>query len=236
MSNELINWEEKMREQAVAVARQERPSTNKISFKSGVMTYMDNIIKDNTLECVILAATEEHVWYETKWKANEYSPPSCFAIGIPGDELFPHEVVPDAPATSCRECPNWQWGSDPEGGRGKACKERRRIAVIPNDDFSTSEMALMSLPTMSIKNWSNHVNEVAAILQRPTWGVISRVRLVPDVKSQFKVVFGTVRPLESDELSQVHPRIAMAEALVNTPYEMSIPEEEAQAPSKKEKY
>jgi len=233
MSNELINWEEKMREQAVAVARQERPTTTKISFKSGVMSYMDTAIKDNTLDCIILAASEEHVWYKTKWKADEYSPPACFAVGIPGDTLYPHAVIPNPPSDSCGACPNWVYGSDPDGP-GKACKERRRLAVIPNADFSTSEMAIMSIPTMSVKNWGNHVNEVAAILQRPPWGVISRVRLVPDKKSQFKVVFGLVRPLESDELSQVHSRIPIAEALVNTPYEM---ESGAQAPStKKEKF
>ena len=130
-STQLTMWEDEMAKAAKAVAKTERASVNKISFKSGVMTYMDSPMKDNILDCVVLAAVKENVYYTEKYRAADISPPACFALALPEDDLIPHADVPEPQSTTCSVCPMFQWGSDPEGGRGKACKERRRLAVIP---------------------------------------------------------------------------------------------------------
>lgn len=226
---EVTNWEDQLAEEAREVAKTERPSINKIKFTSGIMSYMDTALKDNTLDCIIVACVWENVWYPDKWKANEVKPPGCFALGIPegGEEpvMIAHDVVINSPGPVCKDCPKFEWASDPEGGRGKACKERRRLAVIPApanlEDITSSDMAVMSIPVLSVKNWANYVNKLSAASQRPPWGVLTRVSLVPDAKSQFRVKFEAQQPLDSEQLPLVHQRIDSAVASLMIPYEMA---------------
>jgi hypothetical protein len=232
-STNVINWEEEMARQARAVAKTERPSINKINFQSGVMTYMDNAVPDNKLDCIIVASAWENVYYTEKYKQGVVSPPKCFALGVPDGEDPPHMVahdsVPDSPGPVCISCPMFKFNSDPEGGRGKACKERRRLAVIPSvtdpEMVEKAEMAVMSIPVMSIKNWANYVNTVAIQHNRPAWGMLSRVSLVPDKKSQFKVTFESLEPLDTSFLGAISSKIPMATQALLTPYEMEAKEE-----------
>lgn len=240
-SNEVAetNWEQEMAAEAQAVAKTERPSVNKINFQSGVMTYMDNALPDNELDGIIVAHVNEHVFYKDKWKPNVVTPPACFALGLPGEEMIPHDVVPEPIGQTCANCDYFQWGSDLEGGRGKACKERRRLAVLPNvdsiDEIAEAEMATMSLPVMSVRNWANYVNKLSATVQRPPWGVLTKIKLVPDSKSQFRVTFDAVEPLASDFLPAVHARIEGATSALLTPYDM-VPQEEQEEGEKNKKY
>lgn len=236
----VVNWEDQLAQDAKAIAKTERPSINRINFKSGVMTYMDNAMPDNEHDCIIVSHVQEHVFYREKYKAGEVKPPACFALSPPGDRMRPHENVEDPPGATCDECPMFKWGSDLEGGRGKACSERRRLAVIPvpesEADAKDGEMAIMSIPVMSVKNWANYVNKLAAVMQRPPWGVITKVKLVPDARSQFKVVFDLVGALDSEYLPHVQSRIQVAQSALMTPYEMNPESEEAEGDNKDTKY
>jgi hypothetical protein len=227
-STEVVNWEEKLAQEARDVAKTERPSINKINFQSGVMTYMDNAVPDNKLDCIIVASAWEHVFYDTPWEPGVVHPPACFALGVPqGDEppiMQAHESVPSSPGPICSSCEMFKFGSDLKGGRGKACSERRRLAAIPNvtdpDMIEKAEMAVMSIPVMSVKNWANYINTVAVQHSRPAWGMLTRVSLVPDKKSQFKVTFEAVDKLDNSFLGAVSAKIPMATQALLTPYEV----------------
>lgn len=240
-----VDWEAQMAAEANAVAKTERVSANRINFQSGVMTYMDQALPDNELDCIIVASAWENVYYVDRWKAGVVKPPACFALGIPHSDgtpptMIPHEDVPEPQADGCKSCPKFEWGSDPEGGRGKACKEKRRLAVLPApssaEDLDGSDMALMTIPVMSVKNWAAYVNQLAATMQRPTWGVLTKVKLVPDAKSQFKVTFEALELLAGDYLPHVHARIDSAVNALMTPYEMSPQEDEEEGEDKSNKY
>ena len=222
---EVTNWEEELAREARAIAKTETPSVNKIKFTSGIMSYMDSAMADNTLDCIVVAVIAEQVWYPDKWKANDVKPPGCFAFGMPGDPLRPHVKVPEPVNEDCDSCPKYKWGSDPEGGRGKACSTRRRLAVIPAPDslkdISESDLAMMSIPVTSVKTWANYVNKLSTATQRPPWGVLTRVMLVPDAKNQFKVTFSYLKELSSEQLPLVHPRIDAALNSLLIPYEMT---------------
>ena len=50
-----------------------------------------------------------------------------------------------------------------QGNKGKACKERRRLAIIPaaaikDGEIAKAELAVLSLPVTSLGNWGNYVN------------------------------------------------------------------------------
>ena len=114
--------------------------------------------------------------------------------------------------------------------KGKACKEKRRLACIPfakdAEVLASSEMAMLGVPVMSVKNWSVYVNAVSAKYQRPPWGMITRIKVVPDPKSQFRITFAEIEPVDSELLNVIGGRIAAAKTMLQTPYELDPQEEE----------
>jgi hypothetical protein len=82
-------------------------------------------------------------WPDRGDKNAEPVPPSC-ASDEGGYRGF------GDPGGICAECPNAQWGSDPRGGRGKACKEVRVLYIIREGNILPD---VMILPPTSIKPW-----------------------------------------------------------------------------------
>jgi hypothetical protein len=108
----------------------------------------------------------------------------------------------------CDGCPMNQWGSAAQG-RGKACQNRRRLVLLPagayvprqgsrdfdlhlftdNDHYARAETAMFKVPVTSVKSWANYVNTIATSVQRPPFGVVTRLAVVPHAKHQFEVTF-----------------------------------------------
>jgi hypothetical protein len=226
---EVINYEDQMAAEAKAIAKTERVSADRFTLQSGILSYMGNPIPDNTMDCIIVAAMSENVYYEGAYDPDNVTPPSCYALGDPGEDLYPHADVPEPINADCRSCAFMKFKSAPNG-KGKACKEKRRLAIIPYsdkaEDLQSGDMAMMTIPVMSVKNWSTYVNMLSAKFQRPSWGMVTRVKVVPDPKSQFRVTFADVEPLPSDHLGVVHGRLEAAPLMLETPYEMNPEQEE----------
>ena len=100
-------------------------------------------------------------------------------------------------------------GADGTKSRGKACSNTRRLALIPAgsiaangafaakedpDDFETAAVAYMKLPVTSVKGFAGFVQQTAAGLKLPPFGIFTKVSLVPDPKNQFRINF---EPLEA---------------------------------------
>jgi hypothetical protein len=127
-----VSWEEQMKADAKSMLEAERPSIASMTFKSGVMAIADQPVVGNEITCVILGAVAENTWYKDRYDPNVKSIPACYAIGEgKADNLVPNEQSKEKQAVLCISCEKFEWGSDPNGGRGKACKERRRLAMIP---------------------------------------------------------------------------------------------------------
>jgi hypothetical protein len=227
--------------EAKAAAAQERPAVGRISLKSGVMSYAGAPVPGNKMEAVVLAASFRNVWYAGRYDPNNIVNPNCFALSMTDDGMAPHANVSTPPAKSCADCPNNEWGSDPNGGRGKACKQGRRLILIPGhaveqgpDTVRTAEMAVLDLPVTSVKNYSGYVNTLAASTSMPVYAAVCEISVVPDAKTQFKVQFRAMRVMPSIEhLNAVKSRLEGARALALEPYESSNDEEEDDAPPAK---
>lgn len=131
-----------------------------------------------------------------------------------------------------------QWGSDPDGGKGKGCKNGRTLAVIPagtpTADVSTAEIAILRPPVTSIKNWQMYVQKCAALYKRPPLGVITQIGTVPDQKSQFKVTFTDVGVVEIDRIKYLIDRVPTALSICQKVYEANAePAADQQKKSKK---
>lgn len=188
-----------LRAEAKDAAAEERPSISKLSTQGGQLKYQGNPVPGNRLEVIVLAAVHRNVYYSERFNPNDIKNPDCFALAESEDDIQPHENVSKPKAQHCQDCTLGQWKSDPNGGKGKACKQSRRLVLIPASDGMTeevikkAEMAILDLPVTSAKAYGNFVNVTASTTGLPPYAVVCEVTETPDPKTQFKVNLQPIR-------------------------------------------
>lgn len=205
-----------------------------LSAKGGQLSIGDEILPGAMAALIILDAVAENTYYGGKYVANDPLPPICYALGRDGEAMFPDienmkkdmnffmpQHVVQGQILGCDGCPLNEWGSAAEG-KGKACQNRRRLAVIPAgyyapkrgsrdfdlhlfDDpnhFKTAEIAFMKLPVTSVRNWAKYVHELASSHRRPPHGFITKLSVLPHQQYQQEVTF---EPLElvDDRIAEI---------------------------------
>jgi len=244
-SNVPMRWDEELAKSARDVASLERPALSQISLRAGMMSYQKQPVPGNKMDVVVLTSVFENKYFVGAFNPDKYEAPVCYALSIDGENMAPHEDSKEPQDVSCSTCPKSKWGSaSVPGGRqskGKACKEARRLGLIPADalkagNIATAELAVLSVPSTSLKNWANYVNGLAAEYSRPPWGVLTEVSVVPDAKTMFQVKFQVKGLIEDDSLSAVFKRIAHAQEVLLTPYDDSGVVAQAPDPMPNRKY
>lgn len=197
-------WEQQMASAAAKQAQAEKPSGmfKQVSLRGGILSVDDTALPHNELRAVVLMGVPENQYYDGPYNPNVVQTPVCYAFGDPDadnpeDGMRPHEKsrTPQGDANGlCAACWANQMGSA-EQGRGKACKNVRRLALVTEDALESAaaledaETRALKLPVMSVKNWGKYVHKLADEIHRPSWGVITLIKVVPDAKSQFRVTF-----------------------------------------------
>lgn len=243
----VAKWDEELARQAkLAAAVEESTATgNFFSLKGGILAFNDAPVPNNEMAVVILDGVLENVYYEGKYDPDTPSSPLCFAFGRDEKAMTPHELVFKAgnnQSDKCQGCKHNEWGSA-DTGRGKACRNTRRLALIPAgtmeagrfkawDDpehLEKAAIAYMKLPVTSVKGYAAFVKQVANALSRPPHAVYTKVKVLPDAQTQFKVVFEPLSTIPNELLGIVMARNDEASKAIEFPY---IPFEEAPAPQR----
>ena len=219
------NWQDRLAKFAVAaVAAEAAPSGSFITAKSGILQFAGNAVAGNKLDVVVVDSIYENTYYTGEYDPDAPLSPVCFAFAHDDGDLVPHADSTEPQHSSCKGCPQNEFGTA-EKGKGKACKNSRRIAVLPGTDLSaealeTAEVAFMKLPVTSVKNWGNYVNTLATIDHRPPFAVVTTLGVVPDLKTQFKVTF-TKKALINDEgaLDTLIKRMEAQQQTKTAPYQ-----------------
>jgi len=222
----VAKWDEKLAAMAQEYASGEHVGGDFLSLKGGVLLFQDEPMPGNQILCVILDAVTERTYYDTKYEAGgENLPPRCYAFGRAGDKtpLAPHPsmqadleyFIPQN--DECATCPHNEFGTS-NTGRGKACSERRRLALLPAGYFTprkgsrdfdahliedvahyeAADIALLKLNVMSVKDWARYVTTLSSAEHLPPMAVITRIYVEPDPKSQFRVKFEMVDKLPAE--------------------------------------
>ena len=159
---------------------------------------------------LVIGAAFENAYYPGKYDPKKIKSPDCWAVGFDEEALKPgvtnrgEEDLTDQQHEQCKGCWANEWESADEG-KGKACKNSRRLAVVfPPEIGLSSDVLYAKIPVTSVKNWSKYVNQIASVIKRPTWAVVTEIKVVPDMKSQFQVLFSFVGLLEEVELEGAH--------------------------------
>ena len=238
-------WEAKMAAAAQKQKAAEKPTAgfSAISMQGGMWTVDGSPIKGDDLDVIVLMTAHENAYYEGKFDPANPQPPSCFAFGDleaedPEDGMAPHEGAADKQNEDCAECEHNVMGSS-DTGKGKACKNIRRLAVVmadageDADSVKEAEIRLLKLPVTSVKNWSKYVRGVLSDdLGKPMWAVKTRMSLVRDRKTQYKVLFEMIEPLEFNDkfFAELEKKQATIAKTITSPY---IYQDEEEAPAAK---
>lgn len=186
-----------------------------ITFKNGVLAYKGLPLKNNEVELIVLDEVLENLYYEGRFDPDSPASPVCFALARELGELRPHKEAPEPQHETCKGCEHNVFGSS-DTGKGKACKNIVRLAVIAWGDGSleqvkSCELAFAKLPVTSVKNWGAYTKSLREKLNVPPFAAITRMHVVPDAKTQFKVCFDLVERLDKKLGGAVLARVIEAE-------------------------
>lgn len=239
----VVNWKERMAAVTAQAAQSEAPKGGFLSFKGGNMSYDEQPIPGNKLDVIVVDFILENGMFREKYNPMKTASPMCYAMGREEEDLRPHEDAEEPQHTDCATCPNNEWGSDPEGGRGKACKNSRRIAIITADCLTKgidairkSNVVMCKIPVTSIKNFSRFVNQCTGVMGTPPFGIVAELSTAPHPANLFEVKWKVIEKIENQEhLEALYNRRASIERQMFQPYPANE-EQAAPAPRGKPKY
>lgn len=232
----VVDWEKEMEAQANAAVQMERKSGGGqfFSVKGGQLSFDGAPLPGNRVAVVVVDSIIEYLYYEGRYDPDNPDSPVCFAFGRDEDTIRWHEnSLPEYAGQLCKDSDINQWGSA-DTGRGKAAKNSRRLAIIPagvydakgnltlfddEDHFRKTPIAFMKLPTTSINGWAAYVKQVAGTLKRPPHGIFTEISVIPDQKTQFRVVFEGIEKVSNDLIKVMMDRNKEAMAIEPAPYE-----------------
>ena len=228
-------WDEEMARLATAAADIEKNvgGGSFLGTQGGILTYKSTPVPNNNIDVVVVHHIMENSFYEGTFNPNNPQPPVCFAFGEDEDSMTPHEKATKPQHENCKECPQNQWGSA-DVGRGKACKNTRRIAIITEADLTNSvpdaEVVYLRPPVTSVKGWAGYVKSLAETIHRPPLGVVTNISMAPDPKTQFKVLFKLKHQIDdSEQIGALLEKRKSVAAEIDFPY---LPMADAPPPAK----
>jgi len=161
--NALADLQKEIRAELEAASRTIDPPSNfKISTKGKVFTLPDGTSSRGPLEAVILDYRTVHNYYKGAYNPQAPEAPSCFAISKEVEGMKPSVNAADPAHENCAECPFNQWKSAPTG-KGKACKNIRRLALVPVGANSDTRPMIIDVSPTALKYFDGFVTKLTKL-------------------------------------------------------------------------
>jgi hypothetical protein len=174
--------QEAANEIAKAIAR---PSGRKITVKNKQFILPDGTNLGEVIDVIVVDFITANRYYPDQFSPNDLKPPVCFAFGKEIATMAPMEESPEKQSDDgCTRCPMNQWESDPKGGKGKACKNTRDLAVILASDAGDPDapMFTVSVSPTGIKSFDAMVAYIARTLSGPPVKAIISIACNPNTE------------------------------------------------------
>ena len=250
----IVDWNAELKRQAEAAAKQEAAAGGGqfFSLKAGQLSFGGAVLPGNQMAVIIIDHISENTYYDKPYDADQPGTPICYAFGRDDETITPHDDVSEPQHDAydaetekggCMRCPLNQWGSA-DMGRGKKCKNRRRLAcvsagtldkdgdlveLVDAKQVADSTCGFLGLPPTAINGWAKYVKNLANVLGRPPRGVITKVTVVPDAKTQFRVEFTPMGSVPDELMGAVMVRVKEVAGQIEMPYQAPA---ETAAPAK----
>lgn len=183
-----------------AVEAEKSPGFTAISIRNSKFR-VDDLALPNPLKVVILNASYENSYYgEEKFDPKaKGKAPVCTAMGYDSEALAPPAELTTKVHDTCEGCPNNEWGSA-DTGRGKACKNGRKLAVILADEknYAKATVYVIHVPPKSLGNVSKYIKNLGKMLKLPTFGVITELSF--DENEEYPLIeLNAVAPFDMEQ-------------------------------------
>jgi hypothetical protein len=206
------SWESEMAASAVIAAKAESRSQDRPFFSTSGQLKFQGAVLPSGAAVVVLDQIHANLYYQGAYNPDSPASPECFAfgrdtvnaktgevevIGIDTHDgrtaMAPHKDVKNRVCDQCEGCPMNEWASGV--GKGKACQNTRRLAVIPggtidskgsfapftkSEQLDTAQVGYIKLPTMSVAGFSKLISDTAKALERPLWSMYTLLRVIPN--------------------------------------------------------
>lgn len=186
------------------------------------------------LDCIVLGTVIVNAKFAGKFSPDNPKPPVCWSVGTDAKAMKPMGVESLRESKACDTCPLNQFGSDEAGGRGKVCRNLRRLAVIPlmgeptPGEIAGAEILLLSVPPTSLKSWGWYVRALEGKHAAPQ-AVVTAVKIVEDERIKQGFVFLPRSVLSVECIKAVLARMQDATKVLALPF----PEPREDAPKEK---
>ena len=216
------NWQEVLAGRASAgKAPKEKPATGDMISTKGGKFKLGNTVLGTELDCVVLAWNFERSYYDTDYDKDNVSSPACAALGYVEDELVPHDEAANKQCDTCAECWANEWESA-DKGKGKACGDRRRLALVVAGKDDKMELKILSIAPTSLPSWRTFLNDVETagidVMQ-------AAVNISFEEDSEYPsppLVFEFVDEVQNEKaLNLTASMFPMAEKLIEAPHDFS---------------
>lgn len=243
MSKELVPYKNKLKEQAKELSTLEVGELPFISLRGGLMSLNDIPLPGNQLVGIILDRVVENAYYEGAFDPDNPMPPKCWALGDKPSEMGPPDFSDspyfEAQADKCVECPKFIFGSS-NTGRGKACKEKRRIALLKAgevkkvkrsyepfiydtyEDYEEADILVLRLPVTSLKRFKEYVRSLSQNYGLHPMAFYSLIFVEPHPKYQFQVGFELIGEVPEELYPLLFKRQEEARQLLLQPFQPPI--------------
>lgn len=236
-STGLVDWKAELGKYAKeAVATSVLGEGNKITVDHGILMYKGKVIEGGKFNAVILASSVVRAYYDKPWDPKAIVPPACFGIGNP--PAGPHENAQAPQHETCKGCPLDAFGTA-SIGKGKACKEKRRLALIAEgdlEDLGAAEIATIEVSVTNTKFFEKYVADLQEAHDIPPFAAVTQIKVTPGGPNQFTFDFRLVSLIEDPAKLQVLVALyEKSKVEAERPF-AKVAEPEPQTPAKARKF
>jgi hypothetical protein len=187
----------------------------------------------DSLAVVILDNIIEITYYDTPFDG-EAKFPTAFAFGREIKNMSWHEnSSPEFAGNNCQQSDVLKFGSAKNGGKGKAAKEKIRLAVInagmldqygalkslaTPSDIKSCSIAFISVPVASVSKYISYYNEVKEKSGLKPYAVITKITVTKVGLMGYELNFTTLAEIPDELLPFTDSRLSEAREVIYTPY------------------
>ena len=171
-----------------------KPTGQKIKITAGRWALPNGKTSIEPLRVIILGWRWINRYYPGAFDAGDIQSPACWAVGEEPDMLVPKGGI-DEQHGECATCPMNKFGSS---GKGKACRNGARIAMVAAD--LKSDIVYFDVAPTTIKSFSETVSKLASTGTHPLQAI---VEVDIDTKVSYATATVSVVGLHEQDLARV---------------------------------
>lgn len=226
------NWRDQLREDAAEESERTPTGTgNRITLKrNGQFSYQGADLGDS-IDLVIVDHVVAKQYFASDYDEDNPVPPDCFALKPNEKNIAPHPDSPDIQADVCADCWANDWASG--RGRGKACKDKNRLACLHVDDLE-GDLVLLEVPVTSGQAFNKYIKGLTKAGDLPSYAVVTRLDMDEHADYQ-KLVFSFIEELPETLLAGPFSKREEAREMLMEPYDTTGYDESSAGKSSRKK-